>query len=84
MNVFSGAMVYVLVWWMVMFCMLPLNIQSLTTGENGTMPGAPREPGLKRKAVLTTIISTFVWLIIYAIIRSNLISFHDIALKMEM
>lgn len=84
MPILTGIMVYVLVWWMIFFCMLPLNIQSITKPTDGAMPGAPINPGLKRKVVLTTIVAVAVWLAIYGLIKADLISFHDIAQQMSM
>jgi predicted secreted protein len=80
----TGVMVYVLAWWMMFFCVLPLNIESIIKPKDGTMAGAPVNPDLKRKAVLATILSAFVWLVIYLLIKANLISFHDIAARMSM
>lgn len=82
MNIFSAVVVFVLVWWMVFFCTLPFGIRSIEKPEGGAMPGAPVNPGLKRKLILTTLIAVVVWLAIYALITSDLISFHDMALKM--
>jgi len=84
MNIFSGILVYVLTWWMVLFCVLPLNIQSITKPTDGTMAGAPVNPDMKRKIIWTTGISAIIWLIIYGLIKADLISFHDIAQRMSM
>ncbi len=84
MSILTGVMVYVLVWWMVMFCVLPLNIQSIIKPTDGTMPGAPVNPDIKHKVILTTLVSCVVWLAIYLIIRADLISFRDIAARMSM
>ncbi len=84
MTIFSGVVVYILIWWMVLFCTLPLGIKNIDAPKSGEMPGAPINPGIKRKVILTTIISTLLWGVTYAIITSNLISFHDMSLKMAM
>ena len=84
MPIFSGIMVYVLVWWMVFFCMLPMNIQSIEKPTDGSMPGAPINPGLKKKLIITTLIAAVVWLAIDGIVYSNLISFREIAARMSM
>jgi predicted secreted protein len=83
MNIFSGIVVYVLIWWMVFFCALPFNIKS-EKEKKGNMPGAPVDPGLKVKLIATTLITTVMWFGAYALITSNLISFRDIAAKMQM
>ena len=84
MNIFSGILVYVLVWWMVLFCTLPFGIQSIENPKGGTMPGAPINHGLKRKVIITSLISAVVWVGIYLIVKSDLISFHDMAQRMEL
>jgi hypothetical protein len=84
MNIVSGIVVYVLIWWWVIFCMLPLNITPIKDNRDGSMPGAPVEHGMKRKVILTSIISFGIWVVIYLIIKSNIISYHDIAQKMNM
>ncbi|MDX2028739.1 MAG: DUF1467 family protein [Alphaproteobacteria bacterium] len=84
MNIFSGIVLYVLVWWMVIFCLLPLNIQSIEQPKDGSMPGAPINPGLKRKIIITTIIACVIWLALFAIITSGVISFQEMAQQMAM
>jgi len=84
MGFFSGVLVYVLAWWMMFFCVLPLNIRSIVKPTDGSMPGAPIEPNLKGKAVLATVLAAIVWVFIYLIIKANLISFRDIAAHMSM
>ena len=84
MSILNAITVYVLVWWMVIFCVLPFNIETINNPKDGTMPGAPIHAGMKKKLILTTCIASVVWLIIYLIIKSDLISFHDIAGRMSM
>jgi predicted secreted protein len=83
MSIFSGIMVFVLVWWMVFFCALPFRIENITKPRDGNMPGAPVDPHLKGKAIIATLIAIVVWLVIYGLIKANLISFHDIAQRMS-
>lgn len=84
MQPLTGVMIYVLIWWMVMFCILPFNIQTENKPTDGAMPGAPLNPHLKGKIIITTAISSLVWVIVYCIIQANLVSFHDIAAQMSM
>jgi predicted secreted protein len=84
MTLFSSILVYVLAWWIVFFCMLPFGIRNIEKPDDGSMPGAPVNPGLKKKLLLTTLIAAIVWGGIYAVVKSDLISFHDIAQKMSM
>ena len=83
MNIFSAIVVYVCIWWIVLFCTLPFGIKNIGKPKKGEMPGAPVDPGLKRKAMIASIIAVVLWAVAFAVIHSNLISFHDMALKMR-
>lgn len=84
MTWFSGIVVFVLVWWMMFFCILPLRIKSIEKPTDGSMPGAPVNPYIGYKILLTTLVASVVWFAIYEIIKADLISFRDIAQKMVM
>lgn len=56
--------IYFTIWWTVLFAILPLGVRSLHEeggGVAGTDPGAPTNPKLMRKAILTTIVSSVVF-----------------------
>lgn len=81
MNLFSGFVVYVVIWWLVFFLTLPWGAQSPhETGEPvepGNAPSAPIKPRLALKAVVTTAVAAVLWGIAYLVISSDLISFHE-------
>ena len=69
--------VFALVWWTVLFAVLPLGVEPRTSSmEEGGWNGAPARPGLRRKAVITTLVSIVIFAGIYALERSDLISFR--------
>lgn len=43
------------------------------------MAGTPMQPDMKKVVLRTTILTIVLWLIIYGLIESNLISFTDMA-----
>jgi predicted secreted protein len=56
--------IYFLIWWIVLFAVLPWGVQA--QGEDGdsppgTDPGAPRLPKLLLKLIWTTGVTTVVW-----------------------
>ena len=68
MNIASALAVYFVIWWTVLFAVLPFGVRSQSeTGDvtEGTEPGAPALPGLGRKAAITSLIAAvvfgFVW-----------------------
>jgi predicted secreted protein len=78
----SGIAVYFVVWWTVLFAVLPWGIQ---TDEATGQIGAPMAPMLKKKAIATTVVSSLIWLAIYLTITyTDLLSFRHMAKQMPM
>ena len=69
MNLASAIAIYFIIWWLVLFLVLPFGIRNAhDTGETveaGNEPGAPVSPRLARKAVITTILATAVFAAFY-------------------
>ncbi len=76
MTFLSAVVVYVCIWWVVMFCVLPIGIERADEAHLGHDAGAPVNPRIGRKMAIATGIATILFLIAYAIIRSDLISFR--------
>lgn len=79
MNWVSGVVVYVITWWIVLFAVLPWRVTPAKRQVEGEMAGAPENPHLLYKALWTTIIATGIFLAIYLLVASNLISFQEMA-----
>ncbi len=56
--------IFVVIWWLVLFTILPLGIQKEDKILGGNDPGAPKNPMLKKKIILTSIISFFLSIIV--------------------
>jgi predicted secreted protein len=60
--------IYLTVWWVVLFAVLPLGARSHHEAgldlKDGGDPGAPVVHNLKRKAVTTTWVAALVWLVV--------------------
>lgn len=57
------AAIYFIVWWVVLFAVLPFGVRSQHEDgvvEEGTEPGAPKHPMLVRKALATTVIAAVI------------------------
>ena len=68
MSIASALAVYFIIWWTVLFAVLPFGVRSQHEAGaivEGTEPGAPVLPGLLRKAAITSLIAAlifaFVW-----------------------
>lgn len=65
-------MVYVIVWWVVFFAVLPWGVKVPDNPEPGHASSAPERPLLWRKAAITSLIAAFLWLIVFYLIQSDL------------
>jgi predicted secreted protein len=76
MSLTLGIAIYVVLWWTVLFAVLPIGVR--TQGEDGAVvPGtpesAPTAPRLIRVVLLTTLISGLVFAAVWAAVRYGLI-----------
>ncbi len=81
MAITSAIVLFAVVWFMVMFIVLPIGRR--TQGDEGkvvpgTQAGAPANFNLRRTVVIVTAISLVVWAIICAVIISEVISIRDL------
>lgn len=72
MTLFLGIAIFMILWWLAFFVMLPMGAQSLHEADEEGVPGvergAPRVHGLRIKALWATGIAAVVWLgVAYAI-----------------
>lgn len=75
MGWFTGIVVYILVWWVTLFAILPLWVNPSEPGEIGDA-GAPQRPLLGRKLALNTLVAAVIWVGIYILVREPWISFR--------
>jgi predicted secreted protein len=64
MSLATGIAIYFIIWWVVLFAVLPFGVRSQEESgavSDGTDPGAPVVPRLWLKLVWTTIVSLIVF-----------------------
>ena len=77
MDWFTGTVLYVLIWWTVLFAVLPFGTHPRSDADPETgWRGVPERPLMLRKIVATTVVAVVVWIGAYALIRSDWISFR--------
>ena len=77
MTPFAAIAIYLTIWWTVLFCVLPFGTIShaeagIDKGDGGD-PGAPVDPKLKQKFLITTAISAGVFVILMVVIHFGLV-----------
>ncbi|HWE18826.1 MAG TPA: DUF1467 family protein [Hyphomicrobiaceae bacterium] len=76
MSLTLGIAIYVIIWWTVLFAVLPIGVR--TQGEDGAIvPGtpesAPTAPRLLRVVLLTTLISALLFAGAWAAVKYGLV-----------
>ncbi|WP_316976654.1 DUF1467 family protein [Shumkonia mesophila] len=79
MGWISGIAVYLVIWWLVIFMVLPWGNQPLDAVDvaRGHAPSAPRKPHLAIKVAATTAIAGILWAIVYVIMDQGWISLRS-------
>tara|TARA_A100000164_G_scaffold364555_1_gene382999 strand:- start:1580 stop:1834 length:255 start_codon:yes stop_codon:yes gene_type:complete len=81
MGITGSIIVYVIIWWIIFFSVLPVGIQSnkdiFKDSIEGIDPGAPKNPKIGKKFLITTIITSLIFIVIYYLVNNNLINLRE-------
>jgi predicted secreted protein len=81
MSLATSIAIYFIIWWVVLFAVLPWGVTSQHEGGEitpGSDPVAPTIPRLKRKLVWTTIIAALVFALWHVVYTYRLITLDDL------
>ncbi len=76
MTWFTGLMVYVILWFLVLLMVLPFGVKVPDEVEKGHAPSAPADPKILLRFGMTTLIAAALWGIVYLIVEADWISFR--------
>ena len=84
MGWFTATVLYALIWWTVLFAVLPFGTRPVADADEaaGGWRGAPAGPRLWRKVFATTLVSAVIWAGGVALIDSPYLSFRSMAAQM--
>tara|TARA_B100000941_G_C28163993_1_gene378762 strand:- start:245 stop:499 length:255 start_codon:yes stop_codon:yes gene_type:complete len=78
MGITGSIIVYVMIWWIIFFSLLPVGIQSnkqvFKEKIGGMDPGAPKNPKIGKKFLVTTLITTIIFAVIYYLVEIDLLN----------
>ena len=81
MGITGSIIVYVLIWWIIFFSVLPIGIQSnkekFKEKIEGVDPGAPINPKIGKKFLITTLITSIIFIVIYYLVEFNLLNLRE-------
>jgi predicted secreted protein len=76
-NWFTGLVLYLLIWWIALFAVLPIGTRPVEQPDDRAgWRGAPERPRLLMKVIVTTAVATAIWLAAYLLISSDYMSFR--------
>ena len=81
MGITGSIIIYVMIWWIIFFSVLPIGIQSkkedFEEKIGGVDPGAPINPGIGKKFLITTFITTIIFAVIYYLVKFDLLNLRE-------
>ncbi len=82
MTIFTGIILYIMIYWLALFAVLPFGNKFNEKAIAGNAASAPDNANMKRKFLITGILSAIIWMIVFLCIHFEIIDFYDIARKM--
>jgi predicted secreted protein len=79
MNWFIAVAAYVIIWWVVIFAVLPFGVQHAEKADPGHAAGAPANPRLLLKAGITSLIAAVIWLGFFLAVQHDLVNFRSLS-----
>ena len=81
MGITGSLIIYVLIWWIVFFSLLPVGIISenkkFEEKLDGNDPGAPKNPRIFKKFIYTTLITSILFFAIYYIVDQGYFNLRE-------
>jgi len=81
MNPVTATVVFIIIWWIMLFMVLPWGVSRTENPEAGHDHGAPARPMLVRKLLITSGITIVLFGILYAVIDAEILLLQDLAAK---
>ena len=82
MGITGSIIVYVCIWWVVFFAMLPIGVKSnppqIDKKLEGFDSGAPKNPEIGKKFLFTTLITSIIFMGIYYMVSINYLNLREI------
>ena len=79
MNPVTAVVVFIIIWWLLLFMVLPWGVRRTENPEEGHDPGAPARPMLARKLAITTGIAIVLFGIFYGVVETSGLSLRELA-----
>ena len=79
MSITGLAIIYIIIWWIVFFAILPIDVNRAKTVKiEGEDSGSPENPKILKKFLYCTIITTIIFSVIYLLIKFEYLNLRNI------
>ncbi|WP_370338810.1 DUF1467 family protein [Parvularcula marina] len=79
MGIVGSIISYLIIWWVVLFAILPMRVKGVWEDEqnqpDGIDRGAPVQPEIWFKVKRTSWIAAIIWVFVFAFVSSGVISY---------
>tara|TARA_Y100001958_G_scaffold112219_1_gene79554 strand:- start:172 stop:417 length:246 start_codon:yes stop_codon:yes gene_type:complete len=73
------AIIYIIIWWIVFFAILPIDVERKKIIKiHGEDPGSPENPKMFKKFIYCTGITTFLFIIIFLLMKFEYLNLRNI------
>jgi len=81
MGITGSIVVFVIIWWVIFFSVLPIGIKHndkpFKNNLEGNDPGAPKNPNILKKFLYTTLITSLIFIGIYYIVTNEYFNLRE-------
>ena len=79
MSITGLAIIYIIIWWIVFFAILPIDVNRVKTVKiEGEDPGSPENPKIFKKFIYCTGITSIIFVIIYLLMKYEYLNLRTI------
>ena len=73
------AIIYIIIWWIVFFAILPIDVERKKIVKvDGEDPGSPENPKMLKKVLYCTGITTIIFIAIYLLMKFEYLNLRNI------
>ena len=78
MSATGLAIIYIIIWWIVFFTILPIDVNREKPNKiEGEDPGSPENPKMLKKFIYCTAITSIIFIIIYILIKFEYLNLRN-------
>ena len=79
MSVTGLAIIYIIIWWIIFFAILPIDVnRDKTVRIEGEDPGSPENPKMFKKFLYCTGITSVIFMIIFILMKYEYLNLRNI------